>query len=125
MTRQEQARATRARICDAAAELFAERGYSATTMEAVAKRAGVAVQTVYFAFRTKGLLFLDVVVRLAHGPAVTGAAEKGPPAFVRAVVGVRDPQTMLARLVDGSVDFDAKFAPLWRYVPLAAEGDAE
>ena len=45
--RREQADATRVRIIDAARELMLERGYAATTMPAVAERAGVAVQTVY------------------------------------------------------------------------------
>jgi AcrR family transcriptional regulator len=51
--RQAQARATRAGIRDAADRLFRERGYAATTMQAIADEAGVAVQTVYAAFGTK------------------------------------------------------------------------
>ena len=38
-------RATRRRIVDAAAELFIERGYGVTTLEQIAARAGVAVQS--------------------------------------------------------------------------------
>jgi len=62
-TRVERARATRRRIIDAAAHLFAERGYGATTLDQVAERAGVAVQTVYFHFGNKAALLkhaLDV-----------------------------------------------------------------
>lgn len=51
--RQEQAAATRTRIAEAARELFAEQGYGATSMQAIADRAGVAVRTVYSAFGTK------------------------------------------------------------------------
>ena len=40
MTRQEKAAATRRRILMAAQELFAEHGYAATTMQAIADRAG-------------------------------------------------------------------------------------
>ena len=55
--RQAQAAATRGDILDAAQRLFEERGYSATTMEAIAAEAGVALKTVYVAFETKsGLL---------------------------------------------------------------------
>lgn len=55
--RQEQAAATRRSILDAAQLLFEEQGYAATTMEAIAAEAGVALKTVYLAFSTKsGLL---------------------------------------------------------------------
>ncbi|MFB8146685.1 TetR/AcrR family transcriptional regulator [Microbacterium sp. NPDC056003] len=51
--RQEQADATRVRIADAAQALFAAGGYSATSMEAIARKAGVANRTVYASFGTK------------------------------------------------------------------------
>jgi len=55
--RAQQAAQTRADIIAAATELFAERGWAATTVAAVAARAGVAVDTVYAGFRSKaGLL---------------------------------------------------------------------
>ena len=47
------AAATRARIRDAAARLFVERGYVATTMREVASAAGVGERTLYDAFPTK------------------------------------------------------------------------
>ena len=55
--RREQAAATRRDILDAAQKLFEREGYAATTMEAIATEAGVALKTVYVAFETKsGLL---------------------------------------------------------------------
>jgi AcrR family transcriptional regulator len=55
--RQQQAAATRRGILDAAQKLFDELGYPATTMEAIAAEAGVALKTVYVVFTTKsGLL---------------------------------------------------------------------
>ncbi|MCC6456129.1 MAG: helix-turn-helix transcriptional regulator [Caldilineaceae bacterium] len=45
--------ATRARIAAAAKQLFQTQGYAATTMEAIASEAGVAVSTVYTIFRNK------------------------------------------------------------------------
>lgn len=53
---------TRARIVEAAGKLFVERGYGATTIEAVAADADVAVETVYARFKNKRNLleaFLD------------------------------------------------------------------
>lgn len=51
--RQQQAAATKDRIGESARRLFAERGYAATSIEAVATEAGVAVRTVYAAFGAK------------------------------------------------------------------------
>jgi AcrR family transcriptional regulator len=51
--RAERAAATRRRILGAARRLFAERGYGATTLVAVARESRVAVQTVYAVFGSK------------------------------------------------------------------------
>lgn len=51
--RQEQAQATRDRICVAARGLFAAEGYQMTSVAAIAKEAGVAERTVYSAFGAK------------------------------------------------------------------------
>src|SRR3954467_3006497 len=51
--RDEQAARTRARILDAAAELFVERGYARTTMKDVADAAGVARAPVHAGFGSK------------------------------------------------------------------------
>jgi AcrR family transcriptional regulator len=65
--RAEQARATRRRIIDQAARLFAEQGYAATTLDQVAAAADVAVQTVYFHFRNKATVLKQDVDVLAAG----------------------------------------------------------
>jgi AcrR family transcriptional regulator len=44
---------TRAKILEAALELFRERGYEETTMRAIAEAAGVAVGNAYYYFRSK------------------------------------------------------------------------
>lgn len=59
--RAERSRRTREKIIEAARELFLARGYGATSLQEVADRAGVAVQTVYFVFGNKRTLFKDVV----------------------------------------------------------------
>jgi len=45
--------ATKARILEAALELFRERGYEAATMRAIAERAGVALGNAYYYFGSK------------------------------------------------------------------------
>jgi AcrR family transcriptional regulator len=52
--RRDQASVTRRSILDAAQRLFERDGYVATTMDAIATEAGVALKTVYSAFSTKG-----------------------------------------------------------------------
>jgi AcrR family transcriptional regulator len=63
--RKQQASQTRMRILDGAQRLFAEKGYPASTVEAIAAAAGVAVDTVYAAFGSKrGLLQALLNVRV-------------------------------------------------------------
>lgn len=57
----EKSRQTRQRIVQAAYELFVEQGYGATTLQRIAEHAGVAVQTIYFAFGNKPSLLKEVV----------------------------------------------------------------
>jgi AcrR family transcriptional regulator len=61
------ARQTRRRIVGAASTLFVERGYGATTLDQVAKQAGVAVQTVYFHFGNKATLLKQALDLAAVG----------------------------------------------------------
>jgi AcrR family transcriptional regulator len=51
--RQRQAQVTRSLIVEAAQALFLEKGYTGTTIEAIADEAGVAVSTVYAVFGSK------------------------------------------------------------------------
>lgn len=56
---------TKAAILDAALELFVERGYDATTMRAIAERAGVAVGNAYYYFASKDHLVQAFYDRMA------------------------------------------------------------
>ena len=67
-TRREQAQDTRVRIMLAAQTVFAEKGYSGARMADIAREAGVAVQTVYFAFHTKPELVQACYERAVLGP---------------------------------------------------------
>ena len=58
--RREQADETRRRILRAAHDLFISQGYGRTTIAEVASAAGVAVETVYAAFRNKPTLLRQV-----------------------------------------------------------------
>ncbi|AJC58244.1 MULTISPECIES: TetR/AcrR family transcriptional regulator [Streptomyces] len=52
---------TRRRLFDAAVTLIAEQGFSATTVEEIADRAGVAKGTVYYNFSSKNVLYEELL----------------------------------------------------------------
>lgn len=99
LSRRERAGQTRARIIDAAYRLFSRHGYEATTMQAVADEAGVAVQTVYFTFHTKGGLLTAIETRAVDG------GEEGTDWHERRhreLLEEGDPQKVVARWVSAS-----------------------
>jgi AcrR family transcriptional regulator len=55
------------RILDVATELFLAQGYGPTTIEALARRAGISKRTFYHRFADKGVLFGAVVHRIIEG----------------------------------------------------------
>jgi AcrR family transcriptional regulator len=106
---------TRARIVDAAAELFAERGFDAVSVMEIAKRAGVVEKTVFNHFPVKeGLVFdaappmraalLEAVRRRPSGESVAAAAGS----FVVSAVSMlgspeaADGVARMARIIRGS-----------------------
>ncbi len=72
--RKDRAARTRRAIISAATEEFRASGYHGTTMAAIAQRAGVAVQTVYFVFHTKPALLTAAI-----DAAVMGEEDPTPP----------------------------------------------
>ncbi|MEO8690653.1 MAG: TetR/AcrR family transcriptional regulator [Solirubrobacteraceae bacterium] len=85
--RRASAAVTRARVCDAAEELFVRDGYARTSIKAVAKAAGVAEATVYLAFADKAALLDAVIVRATRENASEGLA----------TIGASPPQDVLPR----------------------------
>ena len=65
--RREQAGETRHRIIQAAHDLFISKGYGRTTIAEVARAAGVAVETVYAAYRNKPTLLRQVWYAAVRG----------------------------------------------------------
>jgi AcrR family transcriptional regulator len=63
--RREQAEETRRRILFAARALFVADGYGRTTIDAIATEAGVAAQTVYATFGSKGAMLIALLDQLA------------------------------------------------------------
>ena len=85
--RQRQALETRTQIVSAARHLFATRGYAGTTIQAIADESGVAVPTIYDAFRSKrGIL---------EGARLAMLAESDIPALMVEAIAEPDPARKL------------------------------
>jgi AcrR family transcriptional regulator len=83
--RKQQASQTRIKILDAAQKLFAERGYAASTIEAIASGAGVAVDTVYATFGSKREVLKSLLdVRVGGDEAPIDLLDRPGPQAVRA-----------------------------------------
>jgi len=94
--RREQAQQTRRRILDAAHRLFVERGFSGTTIAAVATEAGTAAETVYAIFGSKPGLLADLVSAAVRGDESTPVQEQSGPAAVRAATDQREQLRLFA-----------------------------
>lgn len=121
--RDEQSRATRRRIVDAGAELFVERGYVPTTIDAIAERAGVSRRTVFNAVGGKA-----AVLKLAFDWTLAGDDEPvaiGDRPEVRRLMQDADP----AALLDGWIAMNAaiarRLAPLHHVLVVAADADPD
>lgn len=55
------AQQTRNRMLEAAMSSFVEHGYGGTTIESIAREAGVAVQTIYFSFGSKQRILKELI----------------------------------------------------------------
>ena len=123
-TRAERARQTRNRMLGSARELFITDGYGSTTMERIARDAGVAVQTLYYTFQTKGQLLCEVVEATAAGD--DRAAPVAQRAWVQDMLTATTGQRVLALAVEHGADIFVRAAPLWPAVAAAsADPDVE
>lgn len=120
--RAERALRTRLRIADAAYALFAEIGYQDATMNAVAERAGVAVQTVYFVFHTKAQLLVEALQLTGGGDERT--SDVMARSWIQAVIAATDGPRRLALIAEHGTLIYRRLAPVWPAV-LAAMGEPD
>ncbi len=90
---------TRQRLFEAAVELIAEQGFSATTVDDIAERAGVAKGTVYYNFPSKTALFEDL---LRHGVGLLTAD-------FRAAVDGKPPGAAVSALVRAQLEYIRRY----------------
>jgi AcrR family transcriptional regulator len=121
--RRQAAAQTRRAICDAARELFLTRGYAATTMPAIAERAGVAVDTVYASVGAKPLLFRELIEQAISGQDHAVPAEARD--YVRAIHAEPDPRAMIAIYARAVAAIQPRLAPLFRVLREAGRAEPE
>ena len=108
--REEQARHTRVRILEAAQRRLTESGYAATTVESIAREAGVAVDTVYATFGTKRDLLAQLAYFRAAGDDAPVAVidREGPQATRRET----DQRRQIAMFARGVTDIIERIRPV-------------
>jgi AcrR family transcriptional regulator len=122
--RRERAEATRRAIAGAAARLFAEHGYAATSIEQIAAAAGVGRATVFSSFRGKPEL-LEAAYRLTvRGPAHAGTPLGAQPRS-RSISAEPDAHKLLAGYAGVMVQVGRRLAPLYEAVRAAAHAQPE
>ncbi len=121
--RRQQASATRRTVLEAAQRLFERDGYVATTMDAIAGEAGVALKTVYSAFTTKsGLL------RAVWDLALKGDTDDAPVAqrtWYREVFDEPDPERQLRLNARNAVAVKVRIGPMLRVIRSASVVDPD
>lgn len=123
--RQAQAAQTREDILAAARDAFLERGYTGTTLTAVARAAGVVVETIYRGFDGKAGLFKAVVEAAVAGGAARAQVPIEQRPAVRAVIDEADPHRQLERYAATQPGIHARMGPLMRVLAGAAATDPE
>jgi AcrR family transcriptional regulator len=100
--REEQAARTRARILDAAAALFLERGYGRTTMKDIAGQADVARDTVHAIFGNKARVLTALIdYRLVPDGAVTNVTQLPEALAIKDEVDQRKQIELFAKFIAG------------------------
>ena len=120
--RQLQSATTREEIVRAAAELFTERGYVSTTIEAISTAAGVAVQTIYNSVGNKVALLNAVLDFTVAGPQTPASV----PQFMRARTdAAMSVDAVIEILADWFVEVNGRSAGVFALIRQAGAIDPE
>lgn len=117
----EQSAATRVKIVDAATELFLTDGFVTTTMAAIAKEAGVAVQTLYMSFGNKTAILQAAFDKALRGPLSSDILETD---WAQQVFSDADGLAALRLFCERSAEVMGRAAPLFE-VMRSASADPE
>ena len=103
--------------------LFLERGYTATTMAAIAVDAGVALDTVYSLVGAKPALFrLLIELAISGQRAPIPAEDRG---YVQSIRSAPDPLTKIRIYAHAVTEIQSRLAPLFRVLQEAARSEPD
>ena len=109
------------KILDAAMRLFVTQGYPSTTVEMIAREAGVAVQTVYFSFRAKANILKQLIdINVAGDTQPTPTLQR---AWISEALAEPDPARQLEIHVKGTAAIHRQIAPLLGVLRRASDTD--
>jgi len=120
---QARTRLARAAVVAAARALFLERGYGATTVEAISELADVPPATVYRLFASK-----HGILKALFDVSIVGDDQEipmGERPQVRALLDEADPRSLLAGFVALTVEVNTRAAPLYGILVSAAGTDPD
>ncbi len=123
MASQARTRLARAAVIGAARELFVERGYGTTTIEAISERADVPPATVYRLFSSK-----HGILKALFDVSIVGDDEEipmGERPEVQALLGSSLPREQVAGFVAITVEVNQRVAPLYGILVSAAGTDPD
>lgn len=123
MAAQARTRLARRAVVDAARALFLERGYAATTIEAISADSEVPQATVYRLFASKrGILKALLDVSIVGDDNRVPMAERPQ---VQSLLADPDPGSMVASLVRVAIEVNVRTAEIYRILTSAAASDPD
>ncbi len=123
MPTQARTRLARAAVIDAARTLFLERGYGATTIEAISALSDVPPATVYRLFSSKhGILKALLDVSIAGDDEAVPLADRPP---VLSFLAAPDPRSKVAGFVAIAAQVNSRTAAIYRILVSAAASDPD
>jgi AcrR family transcriptional regulator len=123
MATQARTRLARAAVVDAARALFLERGYGATTIEAISALSDVPPATVYRLFRSKrGVLKTLLDVSIAGDDEAVPVVDRRP---VRSLLADPDPTNKVVGFVGIAAQVNSRTASIYRILVSAAASDPD
>lgn len=121
--RDEQSRLTRRRIVDAGAELFVERGYVPTTIDAIAERAEVSRRTIFTSAGSKAdILKLAFDWTLAGDDEPIAIADRP---VVKQLMQADDPVEVLEPWIAMNATINERVSTLYHVLVVAADADPD
>ena len=118
---QARTRLARRAVVDAAQKLFAERGYGATTINAISELSGVPAATVYRLFASKlGILKALIDVSIVGDDKAVGMSDRP---HVRSLLADPEPSVQLAGLVHLAAKINERTSAIYRTLVNAAATD--